>query len=224
MTAEDLGSREKMAGARALAWYPAETDVSIRPGWFYHASQDDEVKTPEKLIDIYFSSVGRNGVLLLNVPPDKRGLIHENDILSLMNMRRILDGTFQTDLASGAGIVASSEKRGHPARFILDKDNETFWTTPEDAESAFLEFALPEKRTFDVAMLRENICIGQRVEEFSLEYWNDSDWIPFARGTTIGHKRLLRFPVVTTDRVRLTILRSRTSPTLVSFGLFKLAS
>ena len=224
MTAEDLGSREKMAGARALAWYPAETDVSIRPGWFYHAGQDDEVKTPEKLIDIYFSSVGRNGVLLLNVPPDKRGLIHENDIRSLVEMRRILGRTFQTDLASGAGIVASSEKRGHLARFILDKDNETFWTTPEDVESAFLEFALPEKQTFDVAMLRENIRIGQRVEEFSLEYSNGSDWIPFARGTTIGHKRLLRFPAVTTDRLRLTILRSRTSPTLVSFGLFKLAS
>jgi len=224
MTAEDLGSREKITGARALAWYPAETDVSIRPGWFYHASQDDEVKTPEKLIDIYFSSVGRNGVLLLNIPPDNRGLIHENDIESLMGMRRILDGTFQTNLASGARIEVSSEKRGHPARFILDKDDETYWTTPEDTESARLELALPKKQTFDVAMLRENIRVGQRVEEFSLDYWNGSDWIPFAGGTTIGNKRLLRFPAVAADKVRLTIKKSRLNPTLSAFGLFKLAS
>jgi alpha-L-fucosidase len=224
MTAEDLGSREKIAEARALAWYPAETDVSIRPGWFYHACQDGEIKTPDKLVDIYFSSVGRNGVLLLNVPPDKRGLIHENDIQALTGMRRILDRTFQTDLASGAEIGASSEKRGHRARLILDKDEETFWTAQEADESAFLELTLPEKRTFDVALLRENIRIGQRIEEFSLDYWDGRDWMPFARGTTVGSKRLLRFPAVTADKIRLTIRQSRLNPTLTTFGLFKLAS
>jgi alpha-L-fucosidase len=224
MTAEDLGSRDKLASARALAWYPTETDVSIRPGWFYHAAQDEEVKTPEKLIDIYFSSVGRNGVLLLNVPPDKRGLIHENDARSLVGMRRILDATFQANLASGARIKASSEKSGRPARSILDGDKETYWTTPEDSESAVLELTLPEKKTFDVAMLQENIRIGQRIEEFKLEAWDGKAWKPFAQGTTIGHKRLLRFPETAADRVRLTIVKSRTSPTLSAFGLFKVAS
>jgi alpha-L-fucosidase len=103
MTAEDLGGREQISGARVLAWYPAETDVSIRPGWFYHAKEDGEVKMPQKLIDIYFSSVGRNGVLLLNVPPDSRGLIHENDIRSLMGMRRILTGRLkQPGFGSGS--------------------------------------------------------------------------------------------------------------------------
>ena len=224
MTADDLGSREKIAGARALAWYPAETDVSIRPGWFYHASQDEEVKAPEKLIDIYFSSVGRNGVLLLNVPPDKRGLIHENDIRSLMGMRRELDQTFQANLASNARIKASSEKGGHAARSILDEDKGTYWTTAGGVESAVLEFALPKKQTFDVAMLQENIRVGQRVEEFSLESWNGKGWIPFVQGSTIGYKRLLRFPEISTDKVRLTIIKSRPSPTLSAFGLFKLAS
>jgi len=224
MTAEDLGSREKLTAARALAWYPAETDVSIRPGWFYHAGQDDEVKTPAQLVEIYFSSVGRNGVLLLNIPPDKRGLIQEEDISSLREMRRILERTFQDDLASGAEIEASSEKKGHRASFILDANKETYWTTPEDVESAVLELALPEKRTFDVAMMREEIRTGQRVEEFSLEYWNGRDWRPFSRGTTIGHKRLLRFPEVSTEKVRLTISKSRLSPSLAAFGLYKLAS
>jgi alpha-L-fucosidase len=224
MTAEDLGSRDAIVFARALAWYPAETDVSIRPGWFYHAKQDEEVKTPEKLIDIYFSSVGRNGVLLLNVPPDKRGRVHENDAKSLMEMRRILDETFSVNLAAGAGVTATSEKQGHRAAFILDEDKTTFWTTPEGIETASLELVLPDVWIFDVVLLQEEIRVGQRVEEFALEAWEGNSWRPFAAGTTIGYKRLLRFPEVATERVRLTIQRSRTSPTLSSFGLFKLPS
>jgi len=221
MTAEDLGGREQISGARVLAWYPAETDVSIRPGWFHHAKEDGEVKTPQKLVDIYFSSVGRNGVLLLNVPPDKRGLIHENDILSLIGMRRILDKTFQANLASGARVKASSEKDGHPGRAVLDGDKQTYWTTPERIESAVLEFFMPEKQTFDVAMLQEEIRAGQRVEEFALEVWDGNAWRLFAQGTTIGTKRLLRFPEVTTERVRLTITKSRLNPALTAFGLHK---
>jgi alpha-L-fucosidase len=224
MTAEDLGSREKIASARALAWYPAETDVSIRPGWFYHADQDDKVKTPAELVDIYFSSVGRNGVLLLNVPPDRRGLIHENDIASLVGMRRILDRTFQVDLASGAKIKASSERKGYPALSILDADRKTYWTAPEGMESAVLELALPKTRTFDVAMLKEEIRVGQRIEEFALEAWDGNSWRPFARATTVGYKRLLRFPEVSAEKVRLVINRSRLSPTLSALGLFKFAS
>lgn len=149
MTAEDLGSRSKIKDAKALAWYPAETDVSIRPGWFYHQSQDGEVKTPEKLVAIYFSSVGRNSVLLLNIPPDKRGRIHENDIKSLMEMRRILNRTFEKNFARGAALKASHEAKGHKAGFVLDEDKMTYWTTDKGVESASLEFELPEARTFD---------------------------------------------------------------------------
>jgi len=224
MTADDLGSREKIASARALAWYPAETDVSIRPGWFYHPDQDNKVKTPPQLVDIYFSSAGRNGVLLLNIPPDRRGLIHESDVSSLLGMRRILDRTFQSDLTSGARIKASSERHGHAASYSLDSDRETYWTTPENVESAVMELALPETRTFDVAMLKEEVRVGQRIEEFVLEYWNGREWSRFSGGTTVGYKRLLRFPEVTAEKVRLVIHRSRLSPTLSDFGLFKLAS
>jgi alpha-L-fucosidase len=224
MTAEDLGSRSKIKDAKALAWYPAETDVSIRPGWFYHQSEDDKVKTPEKLVDIYFSSVGRNSVLLLNIPPDKRGLIHESDIKSLVGMRRILNQTFAKNLARGAAVRASNEAKGHKAGFVLDEDKMTFWTTDEGVESASLEFELPQARTFDVAMLQEYIRIGQRVEEVTLEAWDGKEWHAFARGTTIGYKRLLRFPAVTAQKIRLVILKSRTNPTLSGFGLFKLSS
>ena len=169
MTASDLGSREALRSARALAWYPAETDVSIRPGWFYHAGQDAEVKTPEKLVDIYFSSVGRNGVLLLNIPPDKRGRVHDSDIRSLTGMRRILDETFKTDFASGAKIKAGKGRKGRPAALIIDHDNQTYWTTDEGIEAERLELELPQEQTFNVAMLQEHIRGGQRVEEFALD-------------------------------------------------------
>jgi alpha-L-fucosidase len=221
MTAADLGSRVKIAAAKVLAWYPAETDVSIRPGWFYHAKEDGEVKTAEKLVDIYFSSVGRNSVLLLNIPPDRRGRIQENDVKSLQGLRRILDETFRTNLAAGAKIKASSEKKDCPARSIVGNHRSTYWTTKDGVESATVEFELPDKRSFDVALLQENIRVGQRVEEFSLEEWDGKSWTPFAKGTTIGYKRLLRFPVVTTRKVRLVVSKSRTEPTLAAFGLYK---
>jgi len=218
---EDLGSREKIKGAKALVWYPAETDVSIRPGWFYHASQDDRVKTPEKLVDIYYSSVGKNSVLLLNIPPDTRGLIHANDIKSLMGMRRILDQTFRVNLLASARVTATNEKAGHRALSVVDKDKASYWTTDDGVESATLEFVLPREETFDRAMLQEHIRAGQRVEEFRMDAWNGREWVPLTKGTTVGFKRLLRFPAVTAKKVRLVIEKSRTSPTLSAIGLFK---
>jgi alpha-mannosidase len=220
LMAPDLGSREKLRGAKALAWYPAETDVSIRPGWFYHAKEDGEVKSPAKLVDIYFSSVGRNSVLLLNIPPDRRGRLHENDIKSLMGMRRILDETFAVNLAAGAKIKASSAAEGHPASAILDKSG-ACWQAALGEETAAIEFDLEKDLRFDVAMLQENIRTGQRVEEFSLEVGNGQGWTPLARGSTIGYKRLLRFPETTARKVRLVISKSRPEPTLAAFGLFK---
>ena len=221
LMSDDLASREKIKGASALVWYPAETNVSIRPGWFYHESQDDRVKTPEKLVDIYYSSVGRNSVLLLNIPPDKRGRIHDNDIKNLMGMRKILDQTFKINLAAGAKVTASSEWTGHKADYVLDPKKSGYWTTHDGIESASIEFLLAKRQTFDRAMLQENISIGQRVEGFRLETWSGSSWREFARGTTIGYKRLLRFPAITSSKIRLVIERSRTSPTLSAFGLYK---
>jgi alpha-L-fucosidase len=181
LTEGDLGSRTKLAGARSLIWYPAETDVSIRPGWFYHKNQDQRVKTPEKLVDIYFSSVGKNGVLLLNIPPDKSGLISENDISSLKGMRKILDETFRKNL---------------------------------------FEDTVRNPVTFNVAMLQENIAKGQRVEKFHIEYRDSAGWHNLASGTTIGYKRLIRFPEMTAKSVRLVIDESRGEPEISEFGIY----
>jgi alpha-L-fucosidase len=221
MTANDLGSREMIKLAKALVWYPSETDVSIRPGWFYHADQDRRVKTPEKLVDIYYSSVGKNSVLLLNIPPDKRGRINDADIRSLTGMRKILDQTFARNLVTGAQVAASNERAGQTGRNTVDNDNGSYWATDEGIDSATIEYILPSRATFDRAMLQEYIRTGQRVERFHIDVWDGARWMQIALGTTIGYKRLLRFPAVTGEKVRLVIDRSRTSPTISSFGLYK---
>ena len=201
LTAKDLGSREAIAKASVLAWYPAETDVSIRRGWFYHASQDAQVKTPEKLVDIYFSSVGRNGVLLLNVPPDTRGRISDADSASLAGMRSLLQRTFGPD-----GPPTLPTRIG-----------------PAAGAPPVYETALDGKRLYDVAMLQEDIQRGQRVEAFRLEGCTGDDCREIARGTTIGFKRILTFPAIQADRVRLTIEQSRGTPAISRLSLHTMA-
>ena len=234
MMDEDLGGRSKLMAAKGLIWYPAETDVSIRPGWFYHAAEDGKVRSPEDLMEIYFNSVGRNSVLLLNIPPDKEGLISEADIRSLRGWRHGLDATFRTNLAAGAVITSPN---GQGAAAMLDDKPEALpddkpgaapgdkpgasWTTTGKDTTATIEFVLAGEKTFDILLLQENILIGQRVEKFVLEYPDKDGWTTIVAGTTIGYKRLLRFPPVTTGKVRLRILSSRLNPTIARFGLYK---
>lgn len=220
MMGSDLGSRDKIRNAKGLVWYPAETDVSIRPGWFYHPQEDAKVKSAEKLFDIYFNSVGRNGVLLLNIPPDKRGLIHESDVESLQQWTRLREQTFRHNLAKGAKIKAAKGKNG---KALLDGDYSSYFTTRKADTTAVVELQLAGQQTFDVLQLQENIAIGQRIEKFTLEYWDGQTWRKATEGTTVGYKRLLRFEPVTAGKVRLKILSSRLNPALSEIGLYKLA-
>ncbi|MHC4176849.1 MAG: alpha-L-fucosidase [Planctomycetota bacterium] len=220
-TERDLGHRKYLRGAERLAWYPAECDVSIRPGWFYHAGQDEKVKSLDHLLEIYYRSVGRNSVLLLNVPPDRRGRFHENDVARLRQLRAVLDETFKTNLAAGAKVAAADGRAGFDPASVTDGDGDTYWTTKEGVIEASLVIDLGRAVTFDRAMVQEMISTGQRVERFKLEARVDGGWQEIAGATTIGYKRLLRFPEVTASTVRLTILDSRDCPTIREFGLFK---
>jgi alpha-L-fucosidase len=136
-------------------------------------------------------------------------------------MRRILDETFKKNLVDGAAATASHEKKGNEAKFIIDGIEQTYWTTDASVDAASIAFRLAKKQTFDRALLQENILVGQRIEKFHLAWWNGKQWHRLAEGTTVGYKRLLRFPAVTASRVKLVIEQSRTSPTLSAFGLFK---
>jgi alpha-L-fucosidase len=204
-------------------WLPAECDVSIRPGWFYHASEDAMVKSAAQLLDIYYKSVGRGACLNLNLPPDRRGVIHENDVQALREFRRLLDLTFASNLARDARVTAGPA-RGGDRRFAaanaIDGDRATYWatddgvTTPELA----LEFAAPV--TFNVVELREHLPLGQRIEAFAVDAWRDGAWSEIATGTSIGSRRLVRGAHVTTTKVRLRITRSAAAPALAEFGLY----
>ena len=220
-TAKDLGSLEALGEGERLIWYPAETDVSIRPGWFYHAKEDDKVKSVEQLLDIYFSSVGYNSVLLLNCRRSQ-GLIHENDAAS----ERFPQGA-QCDLRRESGDEGFPLRR--PAskaaiRFRSGQDHRRQQGHLLDDrrldDAATVQFDLGKERTFNVAELGECIAVGQRIEEFALDALDGGNWKEFARGTTVGYKRLLRFDDVTTSRVRLRIVNSRVCPTLSGFGLY----
>ncbi|HXB95356.1 MAG TPA: alpha-L-fucosidase [Puia sp.] len=204
---QDLGSREQLMKARGLIWYPAETDVSIRPGWFYHAREDSLVRTPSGLMDLYFTSVGRNSVLLLNIPPNREGLISDADIRSLRGWRRKMDSTFGVDLAAGS--------KG----WIFNPVGEVAPRYP----GMEVHLDLKGDKTFDVVSLQEDIRQGQRVEQFVFEVEDHGEWVQVASGTTIGYKRLLRITPVTTRRVRLRILSSRLDPVIAMVGLYKLA-
>ena len=220
--AKDLGNRKYLVGAEELVWYPAECDVSIRPGWFYHAKEDDKVKSLAHLLNIHYCSVGRNSLLLLNVPPDRRGLFHENDVARLIEFRQALDGTYADNLVQGKPVKADSQKTAnHDAANAVDGRGDTYWTTPDGVTTGSLEFDLGRPMKFDRAMLQEQIAEGQRVERFELDALIDGKWKNISGATTIGYKRLLRFPEVRAQKVRLQILQSRDCPTIREIGLYK---
>lgn len=204
-------------------WIPAECDVSIRPGWFHHTKEDDRVKTPAQLLDIYYKSVGRGACLNLNLPPDRRGRIHENDLRSLKEFRRVLDATFANDLAHEARITASNTRGGassFAAKSLTDQKRETYWTTDDDVTTPELVLRWPRAVVFNVVELREFLPLGQRIESVALDRRVDGNWVEFAAATSIGSRRLIRCEPVTTDGVRLRITHARAGPALAHFGLF----
>ena len=222
---KDLGSRERLMKAAgegvALKWQAAQVDVSIRPGWFYHPADDGKVKSLDHLLEIYYGSVGGNAELLLNIPPDRRGLIHENDARRLRELGRVLAATYGEDLALGAAASASAQHSdAHGAAATTDADKDTYWTTEKGITAAAIEYDLGEVKTFNRALLQEHLPTGQRVEAFALDAWGGTDWRTVAEATVIGYKRLLRFDDVTASRVRVRITASRICPTLSRFGLF----
>lgn len=179
-------------------WRPGETDVSIRPGWFYHAAEDAKVRTPENLVELYFSSVGRNSKLLLNVPPDRRGLLADADVNALMGMRARLDALFARDLAAGSSAAVRMR----------------------DARTMEIEYTLPARATVGVIDLREDITQGQRVAQYRLDAIDGGTARELSRGTTIGYRRLARISPVQVQRLRLTLTDWTELPGVVTLGCF----
>jgi alpha-L-fucosidase len=212
------------AGQRDGAdWLPAEVDVSIRPGWFYHTAEDKSVKSVAQLLKIYYESVGRGSNLILNLPPDQRGQIHENDGKALREWRRILDATFAADLARGAKVTAGNTRAGDPQFSpgnVVDGKRDTYWATDDAATDAELTLDLGKPVTFNVIRLREYLPLGQRIDRVALDTWDGAKWNQLATATSIGNQRLLRTPSVTTSKVRLRVTKAAACPAISEIGLF----
>jgi alpha-L-fucosidase len=204
-------------------WIPAEVDVSIRPGWFYHAKEDTLVKTPEKLLGIYLSSVGRGSNLLLNVPPDRDGVLHTNDVKALQGFRQLLNKAFGNNLAAKAPVQVSSF-RGNEAVYngakLTDGDKNTYWATDDGVTTGSIEITLTKKQTVKYILLQEYIKLGQRVKNFTVEVQQGSGWKPVAQATTIGYKRILKIDPVETGKVRISIQASKACPVLSNVEVF----
>lgn len=205
-------------------WVPAEVDVSIRPGWFYHKSEDHQVKNLSQLIDIYYQSIGRNDNLILNIPIDCRGRIHETDAHNVIAMRKVIDKTFVNNLAEGKK-AKSSSVRGHSntykANNVTDSDNSTYWCTDDGVRTGSVTITLGKiPVSFNRFMVREYIALGQRIKSFKIEALSDGNWKEIIKQTTVGNKRILRFPTVKATKVRFTVLDSKACPLISTIGIY----
>ncbi len=209
------------------AWHPAECDVPIRKGqWFFHTDGESKLRSVEEVLDIYYKSVGRGAVLLLNVSPDRRGRLPESDVAVLKEVWRIVTNTFRHNLAAGKPVTASNVRGGDDAfgaPCAVDENPDTYWATDDGATQATLTVDLGGPTTFNRSMIQEHIALGQRVENYTVEALVDGAWKTIAEGTTIGHKRLDRFDDVTATQVRLAITKSLACPTVRSFGIYHAA-
>ncbi len=217
----DLGSRQKLVGATHLVWYPSEVNVSVRPGWFFQEDQNDQVKNSQNILDIYFGSVGRNSSLLLNVPPDKRGLIHELDAVSLIGFKSAYDQIFSQNKAFGATIETTSLALKFQKESLLDGNLDTYWKPRDEDDTPTITLSFDGPKTFNIISLQEPIFMGQRIERFLVEYWLDDKWDRLTQGTTVGYKRLLRTETVTTEHLRILFTESRATPMIAELGVFK---
>jgi alpha-L-fucosidase len=207
-------------------WMPAECDVSLRPGWFYHKRQDDSVKTPQVLLNLYYQSVGRGAALDLGLSPDRTGQLYQNDVRSLKEFGDILKKTFAVNLAKGATLTASNTRGANKVKFgaanLLDNNRYSYWATDDKITTPQLVVNLHQPKTFNVIRLRENIKLGQRIEEVAIDAWQNGKWEEVAKATSIGGNRLIRLQNdVSASKVRLRITKSRVCIALSDFGLYK---
>jgi alpha-L-fucosidase len=208
---------------QGTAWIPAEVDVSIRPGWFYHAKEDSLVKTPQQLFDIYLTSVGRGSTLLLNVPPNRQGRFHENDVASLKGFKALLESEFGTNYAAGATCTSDSH-RGNLSLFdaalMTDGNDETYWSTDDEVTTASAEIKLKETQLIKYIVLQEFIKLGQRVKSFNVEAYSAGAWHPLAQGTTIGYKRILKVDPTDAEKIRINITGAKACPLLSNVEVY----
>ncbi|PAM91664.1 alpha-L-fucosidase [Flavobacterium sp. IR1] len=195
-------------------WVPGEADVSIRPGWFYHSVEDDKVRSLDEMVDIYYESIGRNATLLLNLPVDRRGLVHENDEQRLKELVAVIKADFKTEVLTSSKISASNTRGNtntYAVQNVVDGNKNTYWATADDVKTADLEFTFDKPTAVNRILLQEYIPLGQRVKAFTVEAKVDGNWQTVATETTIGYKRILRIKTVVASALRIKITDSKSN-------------
>jgi len=205
------------------SWVPAEVNTSIRPEWFYHPSEDTKVKTVPQLMDTYYNSIGHNGSLLLNFPIMPNGLIHPNDEKAALAFAKAVKESFAVNIAKKAKAEASNF-RGKAKRFganmAIDNNKNTYWTTDDNTTKVSLTIDLGKQTLFNRFLVQEYIRLGQRVKAFTVEALVDENWKEVARATTIGYKRILRFPSIKARKVRFTVTDSKSCPVISNIEIY----
>ena len=220
-TERDLGSRSFLEGNTGLSWRPAETDTSIRPGWFYHASEDDKVRSTETLLDIWYRTVGGNSKLLLNIPPDRRGLFHEVDVQRLREMGEYIRRTFAVNLAENAVLTADKDDGYHLIENVLENTYDAYYKPFDGDNAVTVTVKLNGVKEVSHVVIKEHIPMSQRVESYVIEAKTaDGSYVEVASGTTIGYQKIARFDAVTTDEIRIRITDSRVCPVLSFIGVY----
>lgn len=204
-------------------WMPAEVDVSIRPGWFYHAKEDGLVKTSDELFEIYLNSVGRGSTLLLNVTPDPRGLIPEPDVQSLLRWKKKIDESFAHNLAAKATVTVDSYRDKadqYAASNLTDGNKATYWATDDGIDNGSIEFEFKNPQKLQYVVMQEFIGLGQRVKSFNIDIFKNDKWERVANATTIGYKRIIRLEPVETAKLRINITASKACPVISNIEIY----
>ena len=204
-------------------WVPGETNVSIRPGWFYHSIEDDKVHSLDEMVDFYYHSIGRNSTFLLNLPPDKRGLINEQDVARLTEFAAVIKEDFKTELLVSTSVSADNT-RGHNTKYapknLIDGNRKTYWATDDNVKKASIVFEFDKPTAVNRILLQEYIKLGQRVKAFNVEAKVNGNWETIANETTIGYKRILRTNRVLASALRINITDSKASIVLSNIEVF----
>lgn len=216
----DLGSRELLSKAEKIVWKAAEVDTSIRPGWFWHKKENSKVRSLKTLTDIYYRSVGGNCTLLLNIPPDTRGLFSENDVRSLALLGSRLREDFAVCLSDDAVFSSPAETENFPASSMKTDSYDTYFTTEDGINTAVINIEFPESRKIHIIEIKENILFSQRIEGFTVECQHGKGWKQIYEGTTVGYKKLIRLRYTTTNALRITVTDSRVCPVISHIAVY----
>jgi alpha-L-fucosidase len=202
-------------------WVPAEADVSIRPGWYYHAYEDHKLKTLPELLEIYYQSIGQNSSLLINFPIDTRGLIPDSDVQAILELAAKVKEDFAVNLATVAKVSASSNRgAGYGASQVLDGDYKSFWSSARGERMASVELDFGQPKSFNRILIQEYVNLGQRVSAFTIEKEVEGKWLPLAKGTTIGYTRILRVPDTQAQKIRINFLEAKGEPLIAELGVY----